>query len=245
MAGELNKLATPVFLVVARFLRQVQRGQPVTGEALRSELVQLLHDLALQAEGQSALSGDWAIARRALIYLLDEVCCETNWEYRGWWAGRTLEAELLGHPQRMRGVYFYDDLQSVLQRADAARSGRSAEGARLVELLTVFYLSLRFGFAGKYAGQPQELERLVRELANRLPGVEQTQLRRLFPQAYEHTLEIPPHHEGPLRLVTLAAVMVGLVILLLGLRQMLGADLLAELTSAAETAGNAFSTSQP
>jgi type IV/VI secretion system ImpK/VasF family protein len=239
MATTLMDLASRVLLQVAQFVRQSKRGAAPAGPQLRQDLVKLFHELDQQAGADRTLAETWQAARRPLVYLVDETMIGTEWEHRGWWRDNSLERQLLGHAQMMRGILFFDELDKARKSCDQAQSG-SRQAGHLLDLLTVFYCALRFGFRGKLSGQPAELEREAQDLLARLPGRVQPDSREFFGQAYQHTVEIPPTYETYMRLATILGLAAALVLLLVGFRKYLARDLLDDLRRAADLAGSFF-----
>ncbi len=237
MPSPLTDIANQVFLFVTAFKRKAARGTTPAGDALHGEALNLFKDLDQTAQRDPAVAQTWESARRALVYLVDEVMTTAEWEHRGWWDEHVLESQVLKNPQKMRGILFFDELEKAKKLASES-STTHAQGAN--DLLAVFYCCLRFGFEGKFAGQPQEIERESQELWGVIGGAGSAQPRAYFDQAYRHTVEVPPSYQGTLRLITLAAAAVGLIVLLFGFRAVLWNELLDELNAAATQAGTFF-----
>ncbi len=237
MPSPLTDIANQVFLFVTAFKRKAARGTTPAGDALHGEALNLFKDLEQTAQRDPAVAQTWDSARRALVYLVDEVMTTTEWEHRGWWDEHVLESQVLKNPQKMRGILFFDELEKAKKLASESSTAHS-QGAN--DLLAVFYCCLRFGFEGKFAGQPQEIERAAQELWSLIGGAGPAQPRAYFDQAYCHTVEVPPGYQGTLRLATLAAVAAGLIILLFGFRAVLWNELLDELNDVATRDGAFF-----
>ena len=237
MCSPLMDIANQVFLFVTAFKRKAARGTTPAGETLHGEALNLFKDLDQKAQRDPAVAQTWDSARRALVYLVDEVMTTTEWEHRGWWDEHVLESQVLKNPQKMRGILFFDELEKAKKLASESSTARSQAAN---DLLAVFFCCLRFGFEGKFAGQPQEIEREAQELWGVIGGAEPAQPRAYFDQAYCHTVELPQSDQSTLRLATLAAAAVGLIILLFGFRAVLWNELLDELNDAATRAGTFF-----
>ena len=237
MPSPLMDIANQAFLFVTSFKRKAARGTTPAGGVLNGEALNLFKDLDQTAQRDPAVAETWETARRALVYLVDEVMTTTEWEHRGWWDEHVLERQVLKNPQKMRGILFFDELEKAKKMAVESSTTRS-QGTN--DLLAVFYCCLRFGFEGKFAGQPQEIEREAQELWGLIGGAGSDPPRAYFDQAYGHTIEVPPSYQGTLRLATLAAAAVGLIIVLFGFRAVLWNELLDELSEAATRAGTFF-----
>ena len=236
MNATLMDLASRVFLLLATFKRKAQRGSAPTGDVLRQEIVQVFRELDQRAQVDAGLQAAWTLAKSPLVYLVDEVMTTTEWEYRGWWADNDMETSLLDHPQRMRGILFFDELEEAKKQLDSA--GQS--GRHQTDLMTVFYCCLRFGFEGKFAGQNQELEREAQGILAQLPARQAEITGKMFQEAYQHTIEVSPNYENVMRLATLAAIVVGMIVLFVGFREVLWNSLLDDLDGAAQEVGEFF-----
>lgn len=241
MSNSVLDLASPLFLAVATFRRRAKRGTPVTGDEIHEEFVQIFREQDQRAEVESSLNELWQQARPPLVYLVDEVMMNTEWEYRGWWTDNSLETQLLGHPQRMRGIKFFDELDAARQRSEEMAKSSGPARQRALDLLTIFYCCLRFGFEGKFAGQQRELDREAQQIMNVLPAGRRARSRELFQEAYEHTVEIPPQYETVMRFATIIAILASMIVLLVVFRGVLSNDLLNELREAAQRSGDFFS----
>lgn len=238
MPPSLMDMASQVFLFVAAFRRKAARAAPMTGDLLHAEAVKMFRELDHTAQRDPALKEAWAPANRALVYLVDEIMTTAEWEHRGWWDDNVLESCVLGNPQKMRGILFFDDLAEA--RKQFSEAGSSVDDAYRASVLTVFYCCLRFGFEGKFAGQTQQLQREAKEIHDLLPTGSQSESKTLFEEAYRHTVQISHSKQGSGRLPVLLAVVAGFAILVMGLRTVLWNELLEELHTAAEQAGNVF-----
>ena len=238
MPPSLMDMASQVFLFVAAFRRKADRAAPMAADQLHAEAVKLFRELDHAAQRDPALEEAWAPAKRALVYLVDELMTTAEWEHRGWWDDNVLESCVLGNPQKMRGILFFDDLAEV--RRKLSEVGKPADGAHQMEVLTVFYCCLRFGFEGKFAGQTQQLQREAEEIHTLLPSSAHLDPSRLFDECYRHTVQVKPGALGSMRLTAMVGIVVGLAIFVLGLRAVLWNELLDDLRTAAAQAGDVF-----
>ncbi len=239
MPSPLIDISSQVFLFVASFKRKAARGTPLAAEQLHDEIQQLLRELGQTAQHDPALAQVWEQAKRALVYLVDEVMTTAEWEGRNWWDSHVLEQCVLNNAQKMRGIFFFDELDKAKKQLQAAADG-SISRVHSVDLLTVFYCCLKFGFEGKFVGQTQELERQAQEIAALLPASAKSRPGPYFPAAYEHTVEVPPSYHNVMRLASLLAIVVGLAVVFIGFREVLWDELLDQLNDAAVRAGDYF-----
>ncbi|HEY3241906.1 MAG TPA: DotU family type IV/VI secretion system protein, partial [Phycisphaerae bacterium] len=114
-------------------------------------------------------------------------------------------------------------------------------GAKLAEeLLTVYLTCLQFGFEGRYAGRPHELTREAHQIFTKLPAAARTQAKELFPDAYRHTIVMPPTYEPLMRMGVVIAILVACVITFFVMRAHLWSRLGGDLSEAARKAGSDF-----
>ena len=78
MPSPLTDIANQVFLFVTAFKRKAARGTPPPGDALHGEALKLFKDLDQTAQRDPAVAQTWDSARRALVYLVDEVMTTTE-----------------------------------------------------------------------------------------------------------------------------------------------------------------------
>ena len=125
--------------------------------------------------------GYYRDAQYAMAALADEIFLTLDWPGREAWRGRLLEYELFGS---------YTAGETLFERVDRLLKDRDpADG----ELAAVYLLSLALGFRGKFrdADDGGQIEYYRRQLFGFLyqgrPDLDRED-RRLFPEAYAHTL---------------------------------------------------------
>jgi type VI secretion system protein ImpK len=161
---------------------QLRQG---AAQRLSDLLLRKLEELGLEAgrrEGEYG-AGWFREAQDVMATLADEVFLHLEWQGRSAWAANLLETRLRG--THVGGERFFDRLDALLRDPDPLKR----------PLAAVYLLALSLGFQGRWRGVPGGAERLeeyrTKTFAFVYPGhlsVAAGQ-RRLFPEAYEHTLE--------------------------------------------------------
>ncbi|HEY3242515.1 MAG TPA: DotU family type IV/VI secretion system protein [Phycisphaerae bacterium] len=223
MPIRLMELASPVFLYLAALRRGRARGVPIVPDAVHDELITILEEQGDRARDDPALAAAWVLAREPLVYLVDESLTRMEQAHpatapaspgqAGWWSHHLLEIELLDHSEPGRAERFFESLHERLSAWEAGE--HEPIGAKLAEeLLTVYLTCLQFGFEGRYAGRPHELTREAHQIFTKLPAAARTQAKELFPDAYRHTIVMPPTYEPLMRVGWALAVLVAGVVTL-------------------------------
>ena len=196
----LMDLVTPVFMFVVALRRKIRRGVTLEYSDVKREVLSLFSRLESQAASKS-ITDRWNRAKIALTYLVDEVGTMETWSGQNTWNNHSLEVEYLGHTEKMRGAWFYDDEYKY-----AMESGD-------VEYMHILYLCLALGFEGKYRGQSVQLKNHMDNLYSRLPKVRRDfeTDERMFPGCYfvDKTANNP---RMPMQIATVAAVFVGIIV---------------------------------
>ncbi len=155
--------------------------------AARSVSRRLLELLERQARDAGRRGGEYGAsfyreAQYVMAALADEVFLNLEWAGKQAWESNLLETRLFG--SHMAGELFFRRLDALLRDRDAVYR----------DVAAVYLMALCLGFQGKYRGTRQagELEEYRRKLFafvfRRQPSLLKGE-RRLFPQAYEHTVQ--------------------------------------------------------
>ena len=165
----------------------------VSGAGARQGAAQRVSDHLLAALERQALEagrrqGDFGAewyreAQYVMATLADEVFLNLEWEGRGAWAANLLETRLFG--SHVGGERLFARLETLLREQDAARRPIAA----------VYLMALSLGFQGRWRDTPGGADTLA-ELRRRTFAFVHPRHRsvargerKLFPQAYAHTLE--------------------------------------------------------
>lgn len=158
------QLVGPIFQYVIDFPRRLADGENPALTELRSDLVALLTEAEQRASTRD-LAADFAPARYALIYWVDEILINSTWSHALEWREHILEWEY--YRERLGGEEFFE-------------KARQAEGLTRTEPLEVFFLCVALGFQGKYANNPAELGRWAARVYERVASASQ-QADRFLP----------------------------------------------------------------
>ena len=135
MTNEFGQRVFPVIRYVVDALATIRSGS----ESLDPQMVAAeLRTLLAQFDVQGDRRKEFLLARRALVYWIDEVLVLSNWEFARYWSNNTLERSYFD--SRERATQFFD-------KADQARSLES------LDALETFYLCACFGFMGVYRSE--------------------------------------------------------------------------------------------
>lgn len=132
MTNEFGQRVYPVIRHVLNVLSEIRQGESSPDPQLvATELRTHLAQFDVKGERRK----EYQLARRALVYWIDEVLVNSEWEYAGYWSNNTLERSYFD--SRERAFQFY-------QNAEAARSIEN------LDALETFFLCACFGFKGVY-----------------------------------------------------------------------------------------------
>jgi len=171
-------LCTDAFLLVFFLHEGKDPGPP---DPLRKEVAHLFQELDKRGQRFGYGEEDIKAVRYALCALLDETILNSRWAHKDSWADRPLQLEYFG--EHMAGERFFDLLDRV-----------RGKGARKVDLLEIFCMTLILGFQGRYKLRgSEELRNLIRELVGEIAG-HRGAARTLSPhgQIPEEPPEAPP-----------------------------------------------------
>jgi type VI secretion system protein ImpK len=170
-----------------------QEGDASSFPARRLRVSQIQDTLAstvhrLELETRLAHGEPAALNVREASYfmaaLADEWLVNLNWDGREHWIALPLEERL--HESQCAGEALFSRAESLIQ----------SDGDR--EIATIILLTLALGFQGQYRGRGESGTEAIREIQERLLSFTAKGARVLtdqgvlFPQAYRHTLGLPP-----------------------------------------------------
>lgn len=138
------QIVGPVFQHVIDLQQQLRHDEHPPLADTRHRLLSLLGEAEQKAAVSREQAHDFALARYALVYWIDEVLINSSWSYSGAWRDQILEWDF--YQERLGGEQFYD-------------KAREAESLTSTDPLEVFYLCVALGFQGKYGSNRLELQR--------------------------------------------------------------------------------------
>ena len=158
MNDSFARLVSPVFQRLIDLLQQVAQGEsPALGPA-REQLWIALEEAEQQAGGSSQLAHDFALAKHALVYWIDEVLINSTWSHAMEWRQQILEWDI--YQERLRADRFYE-------------KAHEAEALATTDPLETFYLCVALGFRGRYVDSPVELRKWADRVYNRIAASSQ------------------------------------------------------------------------
>lgn len=153
MTDGFSRLLGPVLQTVLEFQQGVARGDHPGLDETRERLLSVLDEADQKASASRELAADFALAKYALVYWIDEVLITSSWSHAAEWREHILEWDL--YRQRLGGEAFYD-------------RAREAESLVSTDPLETYLLCVCLGFQGRYAFQKQQLLEWVQRAYNRI-----------------------------------------------------------------------------
>jgi type VI secretion system protein ImpK len=178
------RLTAPVVQAVLDVQRRAARGESPPLDEVRMGLTGALDEADRKVESARELASDWALARRALVYWIDEILINSSWIHAPEWREHILEWE--SYRERLGGEKFFD-----LARDAEARTG--------TDPLEIFLLCAALGFQGKLASQSAELTKWAQRAYARIASAS-PQPDRFMPDDSDEPEPLRPL-PGPTRLL--------------------------------------------
>lgn len=151
-------LIGPTFKYVNDFKRQLEDGKSPPLVEVREELVALLADAEQRAHSRES-AADFALAKYALVYWIDEILIYSSWSHADDWRRHILEWEF--YHSNLGGEEFFE-------------KAREAETSPRAEALEVFFLCVALGFQGKYTHSPNDLQKWAERAYAKIASVSRT-----------------------------------------------------------------------
>lgn len=140
MTNDFGQRVYPVIRTVSDLLSEIRAGNAsVDPQTVATELRTMLAQFDVQGERRK----EYYLARSALVYWIDEVLVNSDWEYANYWNNHTLERSYFD--SRERAAKFFE-------KAEAARSLDN------LDALETFYLCACFGFKGVYRDEKRDAQ---------------------------------------------------------------------------------------
>jgi type VI secretion system protein ImpK len=154
MTDAFANLVGPVFQHVVDLQDELNAGESPTLQAERDRILAVLGDAERKAGASSSqLAHDFELARRALVYWIDEVLINSGWDHATEWKQHILEWDI--YQERLRADRFYE-------------IAHDAETLAGTDPLETFFLCVALGFRGRYVDRPKELEVWAERVYNRI-----------------------------------------------------------------------------
>jgi type VI secretion system protein ImpK len=154
MTDAFANLVGPVFQHVVDLQARLEEGESPTLQAERDRILAVLGEAERKAGASSSqLAHDFELARRALVYWIDEVLINSGWDHATEWKQHILEWDI--YQERLRADRFYE-------------LAHEAETLAGTDPLETFFLCVALGFRGHYVDRPKELDGWVERVYNRI-----------------------------------------------------------------------------
>jgi type VI secretion system protein ImpK len=153
MTDAFASLVSPLFQSVIDLQLRLEEGEDPALEPERDHILSLIGEADQKAATSGQLAHDWALARRALVYWIDEVLINSSWKHALEWRQRILEWDL--YQERLRADRFYE-------------TARDAEALAGTDPLETYYLCVALGFRGNYVDDPDGLRKWAERIYNRV-----------------------------------------------------------------------------
>lgn len=196
-------LTEPLFQHVCRLNRMARNAAKVDYQVARNEVRDLFLVMAEKSRVNERLAQQYQKIEPVLIYFVDSIVSESRLPFAAEWNNNRLayERQELAGDER-----FFDLLDETLLEKDDAPAER----------LAVFYTCIGLGFTGWFAGQPDMLRRKMAEIAPRIRRlVESDETVRICPEAYESTNSSNLPLPVSTRLIGIAIIFCGLILVVL------------------------------
>jgi type VI secretion system protein ImpK len=204
MTEAFAEVVAPVFQGVIDFQNRLVRGEHPTVEDQRRELIDLLSRAEERAVRTSAaLARDFELAKRALIYWIDEILITSSWRHAHEWTNQILE------------FHFYHEGSAAVRFYEMATE---AEKRDSTDPLETFLLCVALGFRGDLASDTEEVRRWASRVHDRVAeGTSQPEQYIPEPASSQGERGLAALHGGRLLFVVSALVSLSAIVTLFGL----------------------------
>jgi type VI secretion system protein ImpK len=203
MTDAFADVVAPVIQGVIDFQDGLLRGKHPTVEEQKRELIDSLNRSEDKAARSSPeLARDFELAKRALVYWIDEILITSTWSHAQEWTNHILE------------FFFYRESSAAVRFYEKAIE---AEKRDSIDPLETFFLCVTLGFRGDLASQDEEIRRWASRVHERITeGAKHPEQYRPEPPGREHEHELRPLPGGRLLFVVSLLVCATAVVTLAG-----------------------------
>jgi len=204
MTEAFTDLVAPVFQGVIDFQQGLVRGEHPTLEEQKREFIDLLKQAEERAvRSSAALARDFELAKRALVYWIDEILIASKWRHAQEWINHILEFHY--YHEGVAAVRFYE-------------MATEAEKRDSTDPLETFLLCVALGFRGDLASDTEEIGRWASRVHERVAeGTNHPEQYIPEPPRSPRERELPALHGGRLLLLVSALVSATAIVTLFGL----------------------------
>jgi len=203
MTDAFADVVAPVIQGVIDFQDGLLRGKHPTVEEQKRELIDLLNRSEDKAARTSPeLARDFELAKRALVYWIDEILITSSWSHSQEWTNHILEFSL--YRESAAAVRFYE-------------KAVEAEKRDSTDPLETFFLCVVLGFRGDLDSDEEEIRRWASRVHERVTeGTKQPEQYLPEPTGPREDRELRPLPGGRLLLVVSLLVCATAVVTLAG-----------------------------
>lgn len=153
MTDAFASLVSPVLQHLVDLQLRLEAGENPSLASERERVLVLLDEAERKASESSALAHDFALAKHALVYWIDEILINSQWAHATEWRQQILEWDI--YHERLRSERFFE-------------KAHDAEGLANTDALETFYLCVALGFRGRHVDSPGDLRKWADRAYNRI-----------------------------------------------------------------------------
>jgi len=191
----LLEICEPLFQYVCRLNRLGRKGGRTDQTVVKSELRTIFADMRSRAEATPNMVGPYEHIEKVLMFFTDEMILNSKVNFGGGWKPLSADPRQVGIDEGAELAFedkFWDLLDETLE--DPTESAMFQ--------LSVYYVCVGLGFAGRYEQEPDTRKRKMLEISSRLRGmIDVDQAARICAAAYEN-VDSRPLHISPARRLT-------------------------------------------
>ena len=158
MTDAFASLVSPVIQYVIDLQHRLEQGESPPLGPEREQILVALGEAERKASASSQLAHDFALAKHALVYWVDEILINSPWKHAMEWRQHILEWDI--YQERLRADRFYE----MAQQAEALAN---------TDPLETYYLCVALGFRGRYSDNQPELRKWSERIYNRIASSSQ------------------------------------------------------------------------
>jgi type IV/VI secretion system ImpK/VasF family protein len=209
-------ICEPLFQYICRLNRSARKGGNYDLSQVQSEIKGLLAEARNRAVSANHAEA-WEKIELVLMFFCDFMIKESSLPWAREWKELAFERHEMAGDEK-----FFDLLEETLKDRSPSANDR----------LAVFYVCMGLGFTGWYTGQPEYLRRKMKEIAARLQATGQfSDTQRLCPDAYEKVDTRDLIEPPGTKLIGIAIMLIGLIIVLFAAYAYLYRDASAKLNA--------------
>jgi type IV/VI secretion system ImpK/VasF family protein len=192
-------ICEPLFQYICRLNRSARKGGNYDLAQVQSEIRGLLAEARNRAISSNHAEA-WEKIELVLMFFCDFMIKESALPWAREWKELAFERHEMAGDEK-----FFDLLEETLKDRSPTANDR----------LAVFYTCMGLGFTGWYTGQPEYLRRKMKEIAARLQATGQfNDTQRICPDAYDKVDTRDLIEPPGTKLIGIAIVLIGLIIVL-------------------------------